>query len=111
MNRVRLIAIALMLPLLSLVAQTQSGKVSGTLTVNGKKLQIRHVSAVTYDTPNMGRVVSVLLSDNPVDPAVHHVHVHMKSGGSEEVSGIHPYRPRRALRAWPGHRRVGDTAR
>jgi len=68
MSRVRLMAIAVMLPLVSVIAQTQSGKVSGTLTVNGKKLQIRHVSAVTYDTPNMGRVVSVLLSDNPVDP-------------------------------------------
>ena len=68
MSPVRFVAIALMLPLVSVIAQTQSGKVSGTLTVNGKKLQIRHVSAVTYDTPNLGRVVSVLLSDNPVDP-------------------------------------------
>ena len=37
------------------------------MTVNGKKLAIRNVSAVTYETP-LGQVVSVLLSDNPVDP-------------------------------------------
>jgi len=48
--------------------EAQSGKVSGTLVVNGKKVPIQHISAVTYDTPSPGRLVSVLVSDKPADP-------------------------------------------
>jgi hypothetical protein len=46
----------------------QTGKVSGTLVVNGKKIPIQHISAVTYDTASLGRMVSVLVSDKPADP-------------------------------------------
>ena len=49
-------------------ATSQSGKASGTFVVDGKKLSFPNVSAVSYDTPNLGRVVSVLLSDKPVNP-------------------------------------------
>jgi hypothetical protein len=48
--------------------EAQSGKVSGTLTVNGKKIPIQHITAVSYDTPSPGRLVSVLVSDKPADP-------------------------------------------
>ena len=48
--------------------QAPSGKVSGTLLVNGKKVPIQHIAAVTYDTPSPGRLVSVLVSDKPMDP-------------------------------------------
>ena len=48
--------------------EAQSGKVSGTLVVNGKKVPIQHISAVSYDTPSPGRLVSVLVSDKPADP-------------------------------------------
>ena len=63
------VALVLVLPLMAgPAAQTQSGTAKGTLTVNGKKLTIQHVSAVSYDTPNLGRLVSVLLSDKPANP-------------------------------------------
>ena len=48
--------------------QAQAGKVSGTFVVNGKKVPVQHISAVTYDTASQGRPVSVLISDKPVDP-------------------------------------------
>lgn len=44
----------------------QPGSVSGTLTVNGTTVAVRHVTAVTYDTPSPGRLISVLVSDKPV---------------------------------------------
>lgn len=67
--RLRLIALALILPLIAgTTIETQSGKASGTLVVNGKKVPIQHAYAVAYDTPNLGRVVSVLLSDKPMNP-------------------------------------------
>ena len=44
----------------------QSGTVSGTLAVNGKKVPVQHIAAVTYDTP-LGRVLSVLVSDKPMN--------------------------------------------
>lgn len=55
MNRVRLTVIALVLPLMCVTSETQSGKISGTLIVNGKKLTIRHVSAVTYELRTWAR--------------------------------------------------------
>ena len=67
--RLASIALVVMLPLVFVTAaRTQSGTASGTMTVNGKTLPIKHAMAVTYDTPNLGRVVSVLLSDKPADP-------------------------------------------
>jgi hypothetical protein len=48
-------------------AQSQAGKVSGTLTVDGKKIALQHIVAVTYDTPSQGRLISVLLSDRQAD--------------------------------------------
>ena len=71
MTNSRLIPYALVLtfPLFAVTTVvTQSGKGSGTLVANGKKVPIQHASAVAYDTPNLGRVVSVLLSDKPPDP-------------------------------------------
>jgi hypothetical protein len=45
----------------------QSGTVSGTFAVNGKEVRLQHISAVTYDTPSQGRLISVLASDKPPD--------------------------------------------
>lgn len=49
-------------------AAAQTGTVSGTLVVNGKKVPVQQVFAVTYDTPSPGRLVTVMVSDKPVDP-------------------------------------------
>jgi hypothetical protein len=45
-----------------------AGRVSGTLVVNGVKVPVQHITAVTYDTPFPGRLISVLVSDKPADP-------------------------------------------
>jgi hypothetical protein len=45
----------------------QSGTVSGTFAVNGREVRLQHISAVTYDTPSQGRLISVLASDKPPD--------------------------------------------
>jgi hypothetical protein len=60
-------ALAVTVALVSSVA-AQAGKVSGSLVVNGKKIPVQHVSAVTYDTASQGRMISVLVSDKPPDP-------------------------------------------
>ena len=49
-------------------AGADSGKVSGTLIVNGTKVPVKHIMAVTYDTPSPGRLISAMVSDKPVDP-------------------------------------------
>jgi hypothetical protein len=67
MHRMRALAVVL-LGLSVAVLEAQSGKVTGTLVVNGKKIPIQHITAVTYDTPSPGRLVSVLVSDKPADP-------------------------------------------
>ena len=67
MTRMRTLAVVL-LGLSVAFLEAQSGKVSGTLLVNGKKIAVQHVTAVTYDTPSPGRLVSVLVSDKPADP-------------------------------------------
>jgi len=59
---------ALMTALLSASAGAESGKVSGTLIVNGTKVPVQHVTAVAYDTPSPGHLTSVLVSDKPADP-------------------------------------------
>ena len=46
----------------------QQGKASGTLSVNGKKVPVQAIMAVSYNTPSQGRVISVLVSDKAVDP-------------------------------------------
>ena len=61
---------ATVLAITSLVAATlaaQSGTVSGTFAVNGKDVRLQYVSAVTYETPSQGRLISVLASDKPPD--------------------------------------------
>jgi hypothetical protein len=58
---------AVLLAISVVALEAQSGKVSGTLVVNGKKVPIQHITAVTYDTPSPGRLVSVLVSDKPAD--------------------------------------------
>jgi len=45
----------------------QSGTVSGTFAVNGKDVRLQHISAVTYDTPSQGHLISILASDKPPD--------------------------------------------
>ena len=61
---------ALMMTVVGFVtpAAAQVGKVSGTLIVNGTKVPVQHITAVTYDTPSPGRLISVLVSDKPADP-------------------------------------------
>lgn len=70
-SRMRVFAVVLALTAVPLVGidARQAGKVSGTLVVNGKKIPVQHISAVTYDTASQGRMVSVLVSDKPADPA------------------------------------------
>ena len=46
----------------------QPAKVAGTLTVNATKIPLQHIMAVSYETPSQGRVISVLVSDKPVNP-------------------------------------------
>ena len=46
----------------------QPAKVAGTLTVNATKIPLQHILAVSYETPSQGRVISVLVSDKPVNP-------------------------------------------
>ena len=48
MTRMRTLAVVL-LGLSVAVLEAQSGKVSGTLVANGKKIPIQHVTAVTYE--------------------------------------------------------------
>jgi len=38
------------------------------LIVNGTKVSVQHIMAVTYDTPSPGRLISAMVSDKPVDP-------------------------------------------
>jgi hypothetical protein len=49
-------------------AAADGGRVSGTLVVNGTSVPVQHITAVTYDTPSPGRLISVLVSDKPADP-------------------------------------------
>ena len=63
------------------------GKVSGTLVVNGTTVPVRHITAVTYDTPHPGRLVSVLVSDNAVDPKVFQEYTRI-GPGERIVAGI-----------------------
>ena len=63
MPRMRAMAVVLSVIVVATL-EAQSGKVSGTLVVNGKKVPIQHISAVSYDTPSPGRLVSVLVWTN-----------------------------------------------
>jgi hypothetical protein len=73
--------------LLSGVALGQSGKVSGTLIVNGTKVAVQHITAVTYDTPSPGRLISVLVSDKPADPKAFQEYTRI-GPGEKYVAGI-----------------------
>ena len=66
LNGCAISALAATVCLVSSVA-AQTGKVSGSLVVNGKKVPVQHVTAVTYDTASQGRMISVLVSDKPPD--------------------------------------------
>jgi len=86
--RLRSIALLLILPLMTATTiETQSGKASGTLVVNGKKVPIQHAYAVAYDTPNLGRVVSVLLTDKPMNPKIFEEYTRI-GPGERYVPGI-----------------------
>jgi hypothetical protein len=52
---------------LAALASAQAGKVQGTATVDATKVTLVSGAAVGYKAPN-GQLVSVLLSDKPVDP-------------------------------------------
>jgi len=68
-SRIRASAVVLGTTLISVATVgAQPGKVAGTLIVNGTKVPVRHINAVTYDTPSPGRLISVLVSDKPADP-------------------------------------------
>jgi hypothetical protein len=63
------------------------GKVSGTLVVNGTTVPVQHITAVTYDTPSPGRLISVLVSDNAVDPKAFQEYTRI-GPGERIVAGI-----------------------
>ena len=87
-RRLLQIALLLSLPLMAVTTtETQSGKASGTLVVNGKKVPIQHAYAVAYDTPHLGRVVSVLLSDKPMNPKLFQEYTRI-GPGERYVPGI-----------------------
>jgi hypothetical protein len=65
----------------------QTGTVSGTLVVNGTKVPVQHVTAVTYDTPSPGRLISVLVSDKPADPKTFQEYTRV-GPGERYVAGI-----------------------
>jgi hypothetical protein len=64
-----------------------AGRVSGTLTVNGTKVPVQHITAVTYDTPSPGRLISVLVSDKPADPKAFQEYTRI-GPGEKVVAGI-----------------------
>ena len=74
--------------LLALVSAVdgQTGKVSGTVSVGAKKLAFEQVFAVAYDTP-IGRTVSVLFSDRPVNQKKFREYTTV-SPGQPYVSGL-----------------------
>lgn len=56
------------LALVTLTVMTQApAKVTGTLAVDSTKVVLSHAHAVAYENPSQGRLVSVLLSDRPVN--------------------------------------------
>jgi hypothetical protein len=69
------------------VVVAQAGKVSGTLAVDGKKVPVQHIAAVTYDTPSQGRLISVLLSDKPPDAKTFNEYTRI-GPGERYVAGI-----------------------
>lgn len=68
-------------------AADQPGKVSGTLVVNGTTLPVQHITAVAYDTPSPGRLISVLVSDKPADPKAFQEYTRI-GPGEKYVAGI-----------------------
>jgi hypothetical protein len=81
-------AAALALTFVSVMASTEEpGKVSGTLIVNGTKVSVQHITAVTYDTPSPGRLISVLVSDKPADPKTFQEYTRI-GPGEKYVAGI-----------------------
>ena len=68
-------------------AAADSGKVSGTLIVNGTKVPVQHIMAVTYDTPSPGRLISAMVSDKPVDPKAFAEYTRI-GPGEKYVAGI-----------------------
>jgi hypothetical protein len=71
----------------SATAADQPGKVSGSLVVNGTTVPVQHITAVAYDTPSPGRLISVLVSDKPADPEVFQQYTRI-GPGERIVAGI-----------------------
>ena len=67
--------------------EAQAGKGSGTMVVNGKKFTFQNISAVTHDTASQGRMISMLLSDKPVNPKAFLEYMRI-GGGEKYVPGI-----------------------
>jgi len=55
--------------------------------VNGTKVPVQHITAVAYDTPSPGRLVSVLVSDKPADPKPFKEYARI-GPGEQYVAGI-----------------------
>jgi hypothetical protein len=85
----RLKAITILAGLCAAVATAAdpTGKVSGTLVVNGTTVPVQHVTAVTYDTPSPGRLISVLVSDKPADPKTFQEYTRI-GPGEKVVAGL-----------------------
>src|SRR4029450_9927463 len=64
-----------------------AGRVSGTLVVNGTKVAVQHITAVTYDTPSPGRLIRVLVSDKPADPKTFQEYTRI-GPGEQVVAGL-----------------------
>ena len=79
-------ALGILLLILVSAVHGQGGKVSGTVSVGGKKLAFEQVFAVAYDTP-VGRTVSVLFSDKPVNQKKFQEYITL-SPGQPYVSGL-----------------------
>jgi len=85
--RINRIAMLAALCAVAASAADQPGTVSGTLVVNGTTVPVRHITAVTYDTPSPGRLVSVLVSDTRVDPKVFQEYTRI-GPGEKVVAGL-----------------------
>jgi hypothetical protein len=88
----RVCVLGVMIGLVAASVHTQDAQVSGTLAVNGKQVPVGHISAVAYDTPSPGRLVSVLVSDKPADPKTFREYTKLEPG--------EPYTAARVFGAW-----------
>ena len=65
----------------------QPAKVVGSLIVDTTRIPLQHVMAVSYETPSQGRLISVLVSDRPVNPKTFQDYTRI-GPGERYVAGI-----------------------